>query len=104
MGKAPHSLSTVRRQRFTAARKTARAITDFLVKCHKAKRIALFHGKQIRRTEFRNKWWFVVNDVVTVLTDTPDAKDYIRKMRDRDPELSKGWGQIVTPLTVQTST
>jgi DNA-damage-inducible protein D len=67
------------------------------------KRIALFHGKQIRRTEFRNKWWFVVNDVVTVLTDTPDAKDYIRKMRDRDPELSKGWGQIVTPLTVQTS-
>ena len=35
------SLSNVRRQRFTAARKTARAITDFLVKTHHAKRVVL---------------------------------------------------------------
>ena len=24
-------------------------------------------------------------------------------MKKRDPELSKGWGQIVTPLSVQTA-
>jgi len=29
-------------------------------------------------------------------------KDYIKKMKMRDPELSKGWGQIVTPLTIHT--
>jgi len=26
-----------------------------------------------------------------------------KDMRRRDPELSKGWGQIATPLTIQTS-
>ena len=36
-----NSLSIVRRKRFTAARKTARAITVFLVKSHKAKRVVL---------------------------------------------------------------
>ncbi|MFH0919211.1 MAG: Bro-N domain-containing protein [Fibrobacterota bacterium] len=65
--------------------------------------IALFNGREIRKTIHNNEWWFVVSDVVQVLTDTPDAKDYIRKMRDRDEEFGKGWGQIVTPLSIQTS-
>jgi len=30
------------------------------------------------------EWWFVVGDVIQILTDTPNVKDYIRKMRDRD--------------------
>jgi hypothetical protein len=29
-------------------------------------------------------------------------KLYIKKMRKRDKELSKGWGQFVTPLSVDT--
>jgi hypothetical protein len=66
-------------------------------------KIAVIKGKEIRKTIFNNEWWFVVNDVVQALTDTPDPKDYIRKMRDRDEDLGKGWGQIVTPLSVQTS-
>jgi len=65
-------------------------------------KIAVFKGKGIRKTLHNNEWWFVVNDVVQILTDTPDAKDYIRKMRDRDEDLGKGWGQIVTPLSVST--
>ncbi|HKY69371.1 MAG TPA: hypothetical protein VJ205_00590, partial [Gammaproteobacteria bacterium] len=28
---------------------------------------------------------------------------YIKDMRRRDPELAKGWGQIATPLSVETS-
>ena len=28
---------------------------------------------------------------------------HIKKMKKRDPELAKGWGQIVTPLSVQTA-
>lgn len=66
-------------------------------------KIAVIKGKEIRKTIFNNEWWFVVNDVVQALTDTPDPKDYIRKMRDRDEDLGKGWGQIVTPLSVDTS-
>lgn len=49
-----------------------------------------------------NKWYFVVADVIQVLTDTPNPSDYIKKMRKRDVELSKGWVQFVTPLSVDT--
>ena len=31
-----------------------------------------------------------------------DPKDYLSKMRRREPELAKGWGQIVHPLVVRT--
>ena len=65
-------------------------------------KIALFKGKKIRRTIYQNEWWFVVEDVVLVLTDTVNAKNYINKMRIRDKELSKGYGQIVTPLLMPT--
>jgi hypothetical protein len=39
---------------------------------------------------------------VEALTNTKNAADYIKKMRKRDEELSKGWGQIVTPLWLET--
>lgn len=67
--------------------------------------IKLFESKQIRSVwnEADEKWYFVISDVVKVLTDTPNASDYIKKMRKRDNELSKGWGQIVTPLLVDTA-
>jgi prophage antirepressor-like protein len=66
-------------------------------------RIALFQKREIRRTIHNNEWWFVVVDVVAALTDSVDPQGYIKDMRRRDPELSKGWGQIATPLSVQTS-
>ena len=37
-----------------------------------------------------------------VLADAKDPKDYLSKMRRREPELAKGWGQIVHPLVVRT--
>lgn len=43
-----------------------------------------------------------MGDVVEVLTDTTNSSDYIKKMRKRDDDLSKGWGQIVTPLWLET--
>ena len=64
--------------------------------------LALFKGKKIRKTLNLNEWWFVIQDVVRVLTDSNDASDYIKKMRKRDEELSEGWGQFVTPLSIQT--
>lgn len=65
-------------------------------------KIALFRGKGIRKTLHKNEWWFAVGDVVEVLTDTINSSDYIKKMRKRDNELTKGWGQIVTPLWLET--
>ena len=67
--------------------------------------IKLFQDKKIRTTwnEEDKKWYFVVEDVVRILTDTPNPTDYIKKMRKQDLQLSKGWGQFVTPLSVETA-
>ncbi len=65
-------------------------------------KLAIFKGKEIRRTIFNNEWWFVVEDVVVSLTGSVQPKGYIKDMRRRDVELAKGWGQIATPLSVDT--
>ena len=44
----------------------------------------------------KEEWFFSVVDVVEVLTDSADPKQYIKKMRARDPELNAGWGTICT--------
>ena len=67
--------------------------------------IKLFESKQIRTVwnEADEKWYFVVEDVIAVLTDSNDPKQYIKRMRQRDEELSKGWVQFVPTLPVETS-
>ena len=65
-------------------------------------KIAVFKGQRIRKTIYKGEWWFVVSDVVAVLTDSVQPDGYIKDMRRRDPELSRGWGQIATPLLIKT--
>ena len=65
-------------------------------------KIAVFKGQGIRRAIHNNEWWFVVEDVVVALTDSVNPKDYINKMRRRDQELAKGYGQIVHTLPIAT--
>jgi hypothetical protein len=62
--------------------------------------IKLFESKKIRSiwNEEDQKWYFSVADVVEALTDTVNAKDYIKKMRKRDPLLNSNWGTICPPL------
>ena len=70
----------------------------------KKQAIQLFEEKKVRTAwdDETEKWYFAVSDVVAALTDSVNPTDYIKKMRKRDPELAKGWGQIVTPLSVVT--
>jgi len=65
-------------------------------------KIAIFKGKEIRKTIYKNEWWFVIEDVVWVLTDSKDPKQYIQRMKQRNPELKKGWVQIVHTLEIIT--
>ena len=65
-------------------------------------KISLFKGKQIRKTLHNDEWWFVIEDVVLALIDSNDPKQYIQRMKYRDPQLSKGWVQIVHTLEVST--
>ncbi|MBQ6725165.1 MAG: hypothetical protein IJQ89_01170 [Bacteroidales bacterium] len=71
----------------------------------KKQAIQLFEEKKIRSVwdDDQEQWFFSVADVVEVLTESKNPTDYIKKMKKRDPMLAKGWGQIVTPLSLQTA-
>ena len=62
--------------------------------------IRFFEDKKIRTAwdEEQEEWYFSVQDVVAVLAESSDPKQYIKKMRARDPELSANWGTICTPV------
>ncbi len=66
-------------------------------------KLSIFENTKIRKTWHNEEWHFSIVDVVGVLTQTPNVSDYIKKMRLRDLELAKGWGQIVTPLLIDTT-
>ena len=60
--------------------------------------IKLFESKKIRSSwnEDEEKWYFSVQDVVEVLTDSADIKQYIKRLKSRDPQLFTNWGTICT--------
>ncbi|HHW7568920.1 TPA: BRO family protein [Mannheimia haemolytica] len=62
--------------------------------------IKLFENSQIRSVwdSEKEEWFFSVVDVVQALTDSLDPKQYVKKMRSRDPELNAKWGTICTPV------
>ena len=56
--------------------------------------IVIFKEKNIRRVWHKDEWYFAVVDVVAALTDSVNPSDYIKKIRMRDNELTKGWVSI----------
>ena len=67
-------------------------------------KIQLFESKSVRTlwVEEEDKWYFVLEDVIGILTESTDPKQYIKRMKLRDPELAKGWVQIVPLLSIRT--
>ena len=65
--------------------------------------ISVFQDKKLRKVWHNEEWWFSIVDVVEVLTESKNPSWYIKDMRRRDSELSKGWGQIATPLSIKTT-
>jgi len=57
------------------------------------KGIAVFKGKEIRRTLYKNEWWFSVVDVCSALTESADASAYWRKLKQR---LTEEGSEVVT--------
>ncbi len=62
------------------------------------KQVALFEEREVRRVWHNDQWYFAISDVVKILTDSNDVKQYIKKIRTRDNELNVNWGTICTPL------
>ena len=50
--------------------------------------IAIFNGKTIRRKLVDNEWFFSVVDIVGVLTESVDSKDYWYRLKQREKEGS----------------
>ena len=65
-----------------------------------AKHIAVFQETTIRRVWHKEAWWFALSDVIVVLTDSSDPRQYIKKMRSRDAALDANWGTTCTPLAL----
>ena len=62
--------------------------------------IQIFEEKKVRTVwnDEEEKWYFSIADVVEVLTESTDVKQYIKRMRQRDSILNANWGTICTPL------
>jgi DNA-damage-inducible protein D len=58
--------------------------------------IKLFEEKRVRSiwNEEEQRWYFSVQDVVEILTESLNVKDYLKKLRKRDPQLDANWGTI----------
>src|SRR4030066_252001 len=70
--------------------------------------LAVFKGKEIRKTIHKNEWCFVINDVIESLTDSNDPAQYFKRLKQRDEELAKltdkGGVQFVPPLMLEVET
>lgn len=68
-------------------------------------KIQIFNGQKVRTAwnDDEEKWYFSIVDVVAVLTDSADPKQYIKKMKMRDPELKNNWGTICTLVELVSS-
>ena len=69
--------------------------------------IILFEEKTVRRARLHDEWWFVISDVVAVLTESKDPSQYLKRLRSRDTALNdifKGGVQFVPPLGIEFDT
>ena len=62
--------------------------------------VKLFESKHVRTrwSETDEKWYFSVQDVVEILTESSDVKQYVKRMLNRDEQLKLNWGTICTPV------
>ncbi len=56
--------------------------------------LIVFEGKNIRRTWFNDEWWFSMVDIVRILTESPDPRNYWKVLKHR--LLEEGGNEAVT--------
>lgn len=63
-------------------------------------KIAIFKGKEIRKTIHQNEWWFSIVDIVEILTGTDRPRKYwndlkTKLIKEGYAEVSEKIGQII---------
>ncbi len=61
-----------------------------------------FEGKEIRKIWHEEQWFFVLDDVLTILTETKNPKAYWSNLRRKDEGLKQGYGKIYSTLAIDT--
>jgi len=56
--------------------------------------LVVFQGKEIRRLWYNEEWWFSVVDIIRVLTESEDARNYWKVLKHR--LISEGANETVT--------
>jgi len=65
--------------------------------------LVVFQDKKIRRTWFKEQWYFSIVDIVEVLTESINPTDYLKKLRKRDSELGIYIGTNCPQIDMPTS-
>jgi len=71
-------------------------------KSHKA--LVVFRSRKIRRTWFKDEWYYSLVDIVEALTESSNPTDYLKKMRKRDEELGSYLGTNCPHVEMLTET
>ena len=68
--------------------------------------LAIFEGQKVRRiwNETEEKWYFSIVDIISVLTDSTNPTDYLKKLRKRDTELANYIGTNCPQVNMVTET
>ena len=63
-------------------------------------KLQLFQEQKVRThwDDEQEKWYFSVLDIVQILSESRDVKQYTKKIRSRNSELNANWGTICTPV------
>lgn len=62
--------------------------------------LEFFFDDNIRKIWHKQEeeWYFSISDIIEILSESTNPKEYIKKMRKRDSELNSNWGTICTPI------
>ena len=55
--------------------------------------LIVFQGKNVRRAWYNEEWWFSVVDIIGILTESEDARNYWKVLKHR---LNKEGRGVVT--------
>jgi len=88
-----YSLMCISHHHWTCSDKIYKAIVIHLLKMEQDKALVVFQDKTIRRIWHNNEWHFSVVDVVGVLSESGDARNYWKVLKHR---LKEEGSEVVT--------
>jgi len=65
-------------------------------------KLALFEETKIRKVYKNNEWYYSINDVISILTDTSNPNEYLKRIKQKDKTLEKNWSKLSIYLNMQT--